>query len=149
MGADRIARTACATLRELDSLRDRICRAIPLAWHKECLEGVHAIEVYPAATLRSHGLTCAGYKKEGDSEHRRLREGIADGLPNVEIPNRMRETTLDNADGLDAVVCVQAAADFVGGTAGPPPDADVAHALREGWIWCHDESRQHLRPSAE
>ena len=38
-----------------------------------------------------------------------------------------------NADALDAVVCLLAAMDFLGGYALPPDDRDRAE--REGWIW--------------
>ena len=134
VGADRIARTAHAALKEMDTLRKRSGSPIPLAWCKDDLEGIHAIEVYPAATLKSHGLRYEGYKEKKDPNHRSAREEIAKRLPDVHLPKDCRETVLDNADGLDAVVCLLAAADFVRGAASPPPNLDVVR--REGWIWC-------------
>jgi predicted RNase H-like nuclease len=65
VGADRIARTAHMTLRLLGEVRARTGLAIPLAW-SPALEGVFAIEVYPAATLRCHKATCTGYKGNDD-----------------------------------------------------------------------------------
>ena len=134
VGADRIARTAHAALKELEALRGRIRNAIPLAWSHDNLGGVHAIEVYPAATLKSHCLRCHGYKDKKNSDHKLAREEIANSLPRVCLASDCRDRAIDNADGLDAVVCVLAAADFVRGDASPPPDICVAR--REGWIWC-------------
>lgn len=136
VGADRIARTAHAALKELDTLRDRSRSSIPLAWCKDNLRGIHAIEVYPAATLKSHGLRCDGYKDKKDPNHKRAREAIANGLPGVQLADDCRKTVLENADGLDAMVCLLAAADFVRGATSPPSNIDVAK--REGWIWCCD-----------
>jgi len=134
VGADRIARTAHAALKELEALRGRIRNAIPLAWRHDNLGGVHAIEVYPAATLKSHCLRCHGYKDKKNPDHKRARKEIANNLPGVCLAGDCQDTAIDNADGLDAVVCVLAAADFVRGDASPPPDICVAR--REGWIWC-------------
>ena len=41
---------------------------------------------------------------------------------------------MSNANGLDAVICALAAADFVSGTVMPPDDFHLAR--KEGWIWC-------------
>ena len=144
VGADRIARTAHAALKELDALRNRCHSPIPLAWSKDDLEGIQAIEVYPAATLKSHGLPHKGYKEAKDSKHRAIREEIAKGLPGVEIPDNYLETVLDSADGLDAVVCLIAAADFLRGDASVPPDNKFDVARREGWIWCKKNQSQSL-----
>lgn len=72
VGANLIARTAHAALKELESLRESTCNSIPLAWRHDNLGGVHAIEVYPAATLKSHGISCYGYPPNIDVA---LREG--------------------------------------------------------------------------
>ena len=71
VGADRIARTAHAALRLLGGLRARLPHEIPLAWMSPPGEMVSAIEVYPAATLLSHGIRAKGYKKPGQVAERR------------------------------------------------------------------------------
>ena len=136
VGADRIARTAHAALQGLALLRKETCDPIPLAWSNDELNGAHAIEVYPAATLKAHGLRSDGYKDKKKMEHQCAREEILEGLPSIEIPPCCRSLALANADGLDALVCVLAAADFVRGRAMPPHSFSVAR--REGWIWCRD-----------
>ena len=62
VGADRIARTAHATLDLLDEVRRKTGHAIPLAWYPTQKEGPSAIEVYPAATLSAYGLPHSRYK---------------------------------------------------------------------------------------
>ena len=49
------------------------------------------------------------------------------------IPAHLAAALSDNADVLDAAVCVLAAEDFVAGRATPPTDRSAAE--REGWIW--------------
>jgi hypothetical protein len=70
VGADRIARTAHAALCLIDDIRRITGHAIPLAWTPAFPDRVTAIEVYPAATLRAHGLPSSGYKKVKDQEER-------------------------------------------------------------------------------
>ena len=104
VGADRIARTAHAALKELEALRERTRNSIPLAWRHDNLGGVHAIEVYPAATLKSHGIPCGEYKDKNNPDHKRARVKIANRLPRVCLASDCRDRAIDNADGLDAVV---------------------------------------------
>ncbi|MEQ1691770.1 MAG: DUF429 domain-containing protein [Gemmatimonas sp.] len=73
VGADRIARTAHAARRLIGRLRQKMTDPIPLAWTPIGLPRLSAIEVYPAATLKAHGLDAAGYKKpDGERERRKL-----------------------------------------------------------------------------
>lgn len=130
VGADRIARTAHAALRVLGELREALDAPIPLAWSADAVSGAAAIEVYPAATLIAHSLSCTGYKKADQVESRRnlvrcLREVMT--LP--------ADLVLcdGSADALDAIVCVLAATDFANNRAMPPKSRDLAE--REGWIW--------------
>ena len=128
VGADRIARTAHAALAFLGALRRRLGLPIPLAWRPE-VEGVAAIEVYPAATLAAHGLRASGYKHpRGHDARRRLAAdlGTCLGLP----PD---DALVQSDHPLDAALCVLAAQDFLLGRAVPPPDRGLAE--REGWIW--------------
>lgn len=129
VGADRIARTAHAALQLLDELRTITGFTIPLAWHP-AVKSVSAIEVYPAATLTAYGMQASGYKKKSDEKVRM--KIIVNLRRHLELP---RDTTLlrDNADVLDAGVCVLAAADFLGGRTVKP--TDMALAQKEGWIW--------------
>lgn len=134
VGADRIGRTARATLRLLQDLRAEISAAIPLVWDSE-FDGCGAIEVYPAATLRAHGLPSRSYKKSVQSSRRReIYEGVGElvdfsGLPELFEPN---------PDELDAIVCVLAAQDFLQGNAIAPEDMESAR--KEGWIWVRGSS---------
>ncbi len=141
VGADRIARTAHTTLKELNILRNKNGSEIPLAWSSDDLEGIQAIEVYPAATLKSHGLRFNGYKKTKDSCKRAEREEIATKLRDyLNLRDNDFRTVLDNDDALDAVVCLLAAADFIRGDSMPPPPDYSETARREGWIWCLEPS---------
>ena len=131
VGADRIARTAHAALTLLGCLRGSLGAEIPLAWDPGSLNHHAAIEVYPAATLIAHGLRSTRYKKPGRIEQRR--EIVSGLLELMTIPPRLVDTLSNNADVLDAAVCVLAAEDFIAGRATPPPDRSAAE--REGWIW--------------
>jgi len=132
VGADRIARTAHTALNLLGQLRAVLGLPIPLAWSPDA-NGVHAIEVYPAATLKSHGWRHKGYKKRTQVSER---NEIVNALENSGVTlNTFRPTLEASADALDAVVCLVAARDFIEGSAEPPENAELA--AREGWIWVH------------
>ena len=129
VGADRIARTAHSAVRLLGDVRQKIGAAIPLAWTPE-YSGVAAIEVYPAATLRTRGLQASGYKKRSQTvERERMVEGLGVRIVRTEDHRRM----VESADALDAAVCVLAGADFLRGEAMEPRDR--VRAEKEGWIW--------------
>ena len=130
VGADKIARTAHSALNLLHALRTRSNLDIPLAWDSN-FSSVVAIEVYPAATLMSHGLPSSGYKG-GKGPWKDVRRRIVEGVAKkVQLPSDAR--IIENADVLDAVVCVLAAQDFLSGHSFLPQDPAVAR--REGWIW--------------
>ena len=129
VGADRIARTAHAALQLLGELGQVTGCPIPLAWHSD-VEGVSAIEVYPAATLTAYRIRSSGYKRKDQPE---ARAEIVEGLrSHLELPDDV-SLVLSNADALDAAVCVLAGADYVSGRAVQP--TDMAAAEKEGWIW--------------
>lgn len=130
VGADRIAHTAHAALRLLAELRPVLESPISLAWSREHLAGVQAIEVYPAATLISHRIRASGYKKPPNVAERR--EIIVALRTHLRLPVDVLPLE-SNADVLDAVVCLPAAKDFLEGRAVPPEDYVLAE--REGWIW--------------
>jgi hypothetical protein len=133
VGADRIARTAHGALTLLERLRERTGRSIGLAWTPESGADVRAIEVYPAGTLKARGFRHTGYKL---ATHRAERsELIASLAHELGLPADV-SLLEDNADVLDAALCVLAARDFLLGRAVPP--ADPGLAVREGWIWVAD-----------
>jgi len=131
VAADRIGRTAHSSLDLLDRIRKRTRSEIPLAWSHDFGTGLHAIEVYPAATLAAHGLPSSRYKKMDQVETRLT---ILSGLEN-KIRLAPHEMLLQvNADALDAAVCVLAGLDFLAGETVAPTVGDYI-ARKEGWIW--------------
>lgn len=126
VGADRIARTAHSALELLDYLGDG---AIQLA-NNENFQGVSAIEVYPAATLKAHKLKWRGYKKSEDTDSR---EEILQGLKIRGLPDDIHSKAKASADVLDALVCILAGIDFLEGNVEPPRNIELAR--KEGWIW--------------
>lgn len=130
VGADRIARTAHWTLGFLTEVRERTGKAIPLAWDWDIEEGARAIEVYPAATLRTHGVEIRGYK---DVKNIARREAVVANLDDSLEVGPHEEALISGADTLDAAVCVLAGLDFLSGQAVAPSDRRTAEV--EGWIW--------------
>ncbi len=139
VGADRIARTAHAALRLLGGLRDALDEAIPMAWDPT-FQGICAIEVYPAATLKAHGIQVPPKKNATTAEiHTHLVR---------ELGTRMQilvecESWLDQRDAIDAMICALAAYDFLTGQAMPPDDQERAE--KEGWIWARDSANSETR----
>ena len=126
VAADRIARTAHAALALLAKLRTLTGQAIPLAWQPEDLTSIHAIEVYPAATL----LAC-GYSKPKDARHSAEQAILTFLAAHVDLPTTALR--IPSRHAIDAAVCVLAGADVVRGIAVPPQN--IALAKKEGWIW--------------
>ena len=121
VGANLIARTAHAALRFLGQLREETELAIPLAWNPDTVTETRAIEVYPRATLEAMGIK---YRQ------RLSAIGEIDCLA-VDVAGE----NLASEHGLDAVVCVLAAVDFMTGKCPAPTGREKAVADREGWIW--------------
>jgi predicted RNase H-like nuclease len=131
VGADRIARTAHSALMLLQQVREGSGLEIPLVWGVEAAASrVSAIEVYPAGTLLAHGMPATGYKK---ADQRSVREIICDHLSQMIAGPMDVAALLNDADVLDAVVCLIAASDFLKGCCILP--VDLVAAKREGWIW--------------
>ena len=156
VGADRIARTAARAVNVLAELRDATGEAIPLAWEAGPQPRSAAIEVYPATTLRSRGMSDSGYKGRGDERVARRAEMVRElgelmdlpagvgalaepdsparpGSPGKPDPLPDSDPLVDSDDALDAVLCLLAGADFLEGEVVAPDD--VERARREGWIW--------------
>ncbi|ABM61432.1 DUF429 domain-containing protein [Halorhodospira halophila] len=138
VGADRIARTAHAALTFVDALRHQRGWSLPMRWSPGELQRSDAdagglVEVYPAATLQAHAIPAKGYKGR-DAEGAAARERVATAVAEVlgggfEVPQ-----LATRSDGLDAVLCLLAARDFLNGEAMPPPTVDE-QLRQEGWIW--------------
>lgn len=131
VAADRIARTAHSSLDLLDRIRTHTGSEVPLAWSSDIGPGLHAIEVYPAATLVAHRLPSRQYKQPAETASRiRILDGLRDRIELVR-----HETLLaSKADALDAAVCVLGALDFLAGDV-MYPDVGDHIARKEGWIW--------------
>lgn len=130
VGADRIARTAHSALELIADLSRVLESSVELAWAPDFNGGIAAIEVYPAATLKTYGLPSSKYKK---TDQRDTRLSIVEGIEQRLALSCEREPLLDNADILDAVLCVLAAKDFLEGKCQLPQDINLAK--KEGWIW--------------
>lgn len=135
VGADRIARTALASLDLLTRLRARLSDPVPLLWARPTA-GVGVIEVYPAATLTTRGRSRIGYKKDPA-----LRGALVAGLT-AEFGADATATAamLARDHCLDAALCVLAGADFLAGRARGPDADQRALAEHEGWIWVRERS---------
>lgn len=131
VGADRIARTAKAALDLLNQVRNQTALPVPLVWNAAFSEPAGAIEVYPAGTLVSYGLPSSGYKKKNQTV---VREQILKGLESHMTFRIKPESAENNADVLDAIVCVLSGADFLRGRAYHLPEGH-SEAVKEGWIW--------------
>jgi predicted nuclease with RNAse H fold len=139
VGADRIARTARAALDLLDQVRQATGKELPLAWKSGRSSGV--IEVYPAASLLSRGISASGYKGETPAA-RKARTAMLERLRPEFRTSVSAEVLVEDDDILDAVVCTLAAADFARGEAIAPDNRKLAR--REGWIWFRDRGQRKL-----
>jgi hypothetical protein len=139
VGADRVARTAHAALALLAQIGQAVGAPLPLAWMPGDSSG--AIEVYPAATLLSRGISPTGYR--GDtSSGRKARAAIFTRLQSELRTDVSRDLLVEDDDLLDAVLCVVAAADFARGEALLPQDRSTAET--EGWIWFRGHGQRSL-----
>ena len=99
VGADRIARTAVASLTLLSDIRAHFDAEIPLGWSVPVNVSSVAIEVYPAATLRQLGLSPRSYKKP---EHAANRMALFDALTPAADLSSIRAVAEQHADALFA-----------------------------------------------
>lgn len=139
VGADRVARTARAALQLLQKISAAAARELPLAWQPGASSG--AIEVHPAATLLSRGISASGYKTATPAG-RKARTAIVNRLAPELVTRISNELLTENDDLLDALVCAVAAADFARGDGLAP--IDRARAEREGWIWFRGRGQRSL-----
>jgi predicted RNase H-like nuclease len=130
VGADRIARTARAALDLLATVRARAERPIPLAFLQGKEAGV--VEVFPAATLITRGVSGVGYKTN-TPRGRKVRRELLQRLGKELDLESTRDVMIEDANLFDAMLCVLAGADFARGLCVEPPDPE--RARKEGFIW--------------
>lgn len=133
VGADRIARTAHTALSFLARLQKIVGKPIPLAWQPGSIEGLAAIEVYPAGTLAARSLPHSGYKAR-TSHASALRQQLVDAVrEELSVDDDAAILMVQSDHALDAVLCTIAGLDFLAGHVLQPSDLELAK--REGWIW--------------
>ena len=135
VGADRIARVARTALELLDGISNAVGGEIPLLWTPNLEYKAGAIEVYPKATLKAHGLPFTGYKGS-EPKHEKVRVDLVRTLGQRVSLNVDPEEMIADDDVLDAAVCVLAGHDFLTGNARAPEA--MARYRTEGWIWARD-----------
>jgi hypothetical protein len=135
VGADRIARVARTALELLDGIRSAVGEEIPLLWNPNLERRAGAIEVYPKATLKAHGLPFTGYKGS-KPKHEMVRGDLVRTLAQRVSLNLDPDEMIADDDVLDAAVCVLAGHDFLTGNARAPQEPERYRT--EGWIWARD-----------
>jgi len=135
VGANLIARTAHSALNLINQIEQRTNTPMSLAWNQNGLNEMSVIEVYPAATLKSHEINSTGYKKNNEHAKNRRREIINDLSDLIGI-NIDIDPMVDSDDALDAVICTIAGMDFLDNRCIKPSDQVLAE--KEGWIWVKD-----------
>ena len=138
VGANFIARTAYRALGLLGEIGDAAGMPVALAWVPDFPGRLAAIEVYPAAVIRSRHLQNGVYRTPGGAEDR-LRilgeiartENIREGLWIDELERASRTSP----HVLDAFLCVVAGSDFLKGDSRAPTAEEEVSARMEGWIW--------------
>lgn len=130
VGADRVARTARAALDLLAAVRARTGQPVPLAFAQGQEAGV--VEVFPAATLITRGVSAVGYKAD-TTRGRKTRREVLSRLGQELDLSSTRDVMVEDANLFDAMVCVLAGADFARGLCVAP--TDLVRARKEGFIW--------------
>lgn len=88
------------------------------------------VEAFPAGQLRCWGLPDSGYAN-GASTRRKILQGIGN---RIVLPATLRSKCLNNADALDAALCLFSAIAAVSGVA---PSENTKSTETEGWIAVH------------
>jgi predicted RNase H-like nuclease len=138
VGADRIARTAVAALSLLEDIGVLIGKNIALAWKARPNEGIRAIEVYPAGTLRAYQRI--GFVQESGNVDQAKQSLIAKMKKKGRVRfDKGNAKSIDNEHVIDAVLCALAATDFIENRViFPATDKEMDLARKEGWIWVRD-----------
>ncbi len=88
------------------------------------------VEAFPAGQLRCWGLPDRGYAN-GASTRRKILQRLSN---RIVLPATLRSKCLDNADALDAVLCLFSA---IAAASGAAPCENRKAAETEGWIAVH------------
>lgn len=124
VAADRIGLTAMRCALMLDRL-DGVDRT--------GVRGAVA-EVYPAASLRTWGLTWSGYKgRPGRSVRESMMTKLCEQSP-LEFAPGVHDQCVDSDDALDALVCALTAFAVTRNETHLPSAEQAERAAREGWI---------------
>jgi hypothetical protein len=101
-----------------------------LLWTPVFGSGINAIEVYPAATLKTHKIKSEGYKgKKGKTNP----IAILDKLKtHIELSDDDMDLMTNDDNALDAVVCVLATVDFLNQDVIKPHESQIKLAKKEG-----------------
>lgn len=134
VGANLIARTGHAALRLLNDIRIITGKEIPLKWDLKPWNGVQAIEVYPALTLRALGIEENEYKNKKDGR-KRVVKNLKKYVEYTDQVNQIEKDMENNDDLIDAVLCILAGCDFLRGKCVTPKNDEENIAHLEGWIW--------------
>ncbi|MFO8042020.1 MAG: DUF429 domain-containing protein [Alkalispirochaeta sp.] len=153
VGADRIARTALATLNAIAALQERVGRIgrtidtpTILEDPRRDPEKVLLLESYPAGWFASERIATGGYRPREATDRRRvlldqveqrLRSGGVELTYGAQVD---RERFTRRADDLDALICTLNGVDYLLGRCPAPAVDQQEIARREGWIWCKDRS---------
>lgn len=91
-------------------------------------------EVYPAAALKTWGLSYRGYKKDANADLREALVGQLEGIfPQLDF-NGHEDACVRSDDVLDAVISALVAREVAHGRTVGPADHEREDALVEGWI---------------
>lgn len=135
VGAERIARTALRALAVLEEIRGLYNKELPLAWSLAGFSDWQAIEVYPAALLKTRSLVDGSYKgKKGLRERLRMVRALLKE-PEIFFNQDQAQAMVVQDDVFDAYLCLLAGLDFLLARAPGPPKKKLALAKNEGWIW--------------
>ena len=134
VGANLMARTGHAALRLLNDIRIATGKEIPLKWDLKPWNGVQAIEVYPALTLRALGIEENEYKNKKDGR-KRVVKNLKKYVEYTDQVNQIEKDMENNDDLIDAVLCILAGCDFLRGKCVTPKNGEENITHLEGWIW--------------
>lgn len=150
VGADRIARTALATLDLIDDIRARlrqrdgrvVAPVVRRATLQEPENTVPLMESYPAGWFASERILTRGYRPPAARDRRRaLYTAVQEAIGRAAMRYSSAvpaEQVVDRADDLDALVCTLNGVDAIAGLCPEPGSPCDAVATTEGWIWCKD-----------
>lgn len=137
--ASFIARTAFRALKMIGSLQGKF-GSVEFVWDIRRLEGIGCIEVYPAAWLRSEGISHEKYKQQSS-----VRRDIVNELQKqISMDPGQKEKLIASDHVLDALLSGLNGVDFAENRCISPDEMNVEEntLLTEGWIWVKPGDQQ-------